>query len=47
MHVYQLLKNTLVSWNRLKCPYCEINLDELSMADGLKHVLEHKKETQK
>jgi len=31
----------------LKCPYCEINLDSLSMTDGLKHVLEHKKENQK
>ena len=30
----------------LKCPYCEINLDSLSMTDGLKHILEHKKENQ-
>ena len=30
----------------LKCPYCEINLDSLSMTDGLKHILEHKKESQ-
>ena len=28
----------------LKCPYCEIDLDSLSMTDGLKHILEHKKE---
>jgi len=31
----------------LKCPYCEIDLDSLSMTDGLKHILEHKKEMQK
>ncbi len=30
----------------LKCPYCDIDLDALSMTDGLKHVLEHKKENQ-
>gem|GEM_PF-3456858 len=30
----------------MKCPYCEIDLDSLSMAVGLKHILEHKKETQ-
>lgn len=28
----------------MKCPYCEIDLDALSMNEGLKHVLEHKKE---
>ena len=32
--------------NILKCPYCEIDLDSLSMTDGLKHILEHKKENQ-
>jgi len=31
----------------LKCPYCEIDLDSLSMTVGLKHILEHKKEIQK
>jgi len=30
----------------LEMPYCEINLDSLSMTDGLKHILEHKKENQ-
>jgi hypothetical protein len=30
----------------MKCPYCEIDLDLLCMTDGLKHVLEHKKEIQ-
>ncbi len=30
----------------MKCPYCEIHLDSLSMTDGLKHILEHKKELQ-
>ena len=28
----------------MKCTYCEIDLDSLSMTDGLKHTLEHKKE---
>lgn len=28
----------------MKCPYCEVNIDKLSMTDGLKHILEHKKE---
>lgn len=27
----------------MKCPYCQIDLDSLSMTDGLKNVLEHKK----
>ena len=27
----------------MQCPYCDIDLDKLSMPDGLKHVLEHKK----
>ena len=31
----------------MKCPYCDIDLDLLSMTDGLKHILEHKKEIQK
>jgi hypothetical protein len=31
----------------MKCPYCKIDLDSLSMTDGLKHILEHKKEIQK
>jgi hypothetical protein len=31
----------------MKCPYCEIDLDSLSMTEGLKHILEHKKEMQK
>ena len=31
----------------MKCPYCDIDLDSLSMTDGLKHILEHKKEIQK
>jgi hypothetical protein len=31
----------------MKCPYCEIDLDSLSMTNGLKHILEHKKEIQK
>ena len=43
MHVCQLSRNFR---NNLKCPYCEIDLDSLSMTDGLKHVLEHKKENQ-
>jgi len=30
--------------NTLKCPYCEIDLDSLNMTDGLKHILEHKKQ---
>jgi hypothetical protein len=30
----------------LKCPYCEIDLDVLSMSEGLKHILEHKKNNQ-
>jgi len=30
----------------VKCPYCKIDLDSLSMAEGLKHILEHKKENQ-
>jgi len=39
-----LLKNTHEIRNTLKRPYCEIDLDSLSMAEGLKHILEHKKE---
>jgi len=41
-----LSKNIHKIRNILKCPYCEINLDSLSMTDGLKHILEHKKENQ-
>ena len=26
----------------MKCPYCKIDLDSLSMNEGLKHILEHK-----
>ena len=38
-----IVKNIL-KLKHLKCPYCEIDLDSLSMTDGLKHILEHKKE---
>ena len=31
---------------KMKCPYCDIDLDSLSMNEGLKHILEHKKENQ-
>ena len=31
----------------MKCPYCKINLDSLSMNEGLKHVLEYKKNDDK
>ena len=31
----------------MKCPYCDIDLDALSMNEGLKHVLEHKKNKDK
>jgi len=41
-----LSKNIHKIRNILKCPYCEIDLDSLSMTVGLKHILEHKKENQ-
>jgi len=31
----------------MKCTFCEIDLDSLSMTEGLKHILEHKKQNQK
>jgi len=32
---------------RFEGPDCEIDLDSLSMTDGLRHILEHKKKRQK
>ena len=31
----------------MKCPYCDVELDSLSMNEGLKHILEHKKNDDK